>query len=217
MTGIIVVQVNEGGASVVVDGRRVEAVGAEVRFRVDPGNHTVVAELDGFAPATATISIAGGQEQSVALRLVAVKATGGKPDDIEPARVAPSLVVPESTPEPSANPRDRPRGTRWYSDTWGWMFVGGGVAIVAVGTGFLLRASSLDDDADAELDAIKKLDLRDQADSRRTTGYWVLGAGGATLLVGIIKLAWHDAPASTSSARTEVVFAPAWLGLRRTF
>ncbi len=77
---------------------------------------------------------------------------------------------------------------RWYEDTFGWTLAIGGAAGIGVSTWLFLDATSLQDDADMQLDQGKRDQLRDRASSRRTTGV-VVGLGGLALLAtGVVKL-----------------------------
>ena len=53
----------------------------------------------------------------------------------------------------------------WYADRIGWALAGGGLVIGGIGAGLLVNAAALRSDADRELNAIKRQELRDKADS----------------------------------------------------
>ena len=119
-------------------------------------------------------------------------------DKPTPARSAESrldLVTTEPAPE------------RWYHDKIGWGLAGGGLLVAGVGGGFLLSASSLDDQADRETDSDERIRLRDKASSRRTTGAVLAITGVATLAGGIVKLAMYPRKRATSKSGVEVSFA----------
>ena len=78
----------------------------------------------------------------------------------------------------------------WWKDRWGWTALGAGLAVSAVGVGFLLNASNLDDEADGERDQTRLQELRDRASSRRTTGTVLAAVGGAGVAFGIVKLSF---------------------------
>ena len=209
--GTLQVQVNEPGARIVLDGRTIGESAQAVTVRAEPGSHTVAAQKAGFLTAADTVTVYAGGNSTVELRLLARPA----PPSEAPVTAPSAPVV--TKPAPSPTPERTHRMARWHSDTWGWLVAGGGVAVIAVGGGFLWSAASLDDDAGKEPDAIVRADLLERADSRRTTGYWLLGAGGVTLVAGIIKLAWHDRQSAAARRSTALTVGPGWVGLWRTF
>lgn len=77
----------------------------------------------------------------------------------------------------------------WYRDPIGWTLSGGGLAVGAVGVGFLLNAANLEDAANEESSETRKNELRDQAGNRRLFGYTLVGVGAVALVTGIVKLA----------------------------
>ena len=105
----------------------------------------------------------------------------------------------------------------WFKDTWGWVLTGTGVAVAGVGIGLLVNASGLDDDADAETDEVKRNDLRDRADSRRTMGSILAPVGAAVALVGIVKLAWPNRQRTSNRESTHVAVGMNWVGLEGSF
>ena len=114
-------------------------------------------------------------------------------------------------------PEDGYERAPWFKDTWGWVLTGTGVAVAGVGIGLLVNASGLDDDADAENDEVKRNDLRDRADSRRTMGSIVVPVGAAVALVGIVKLAWPNRQRTSNRESTHVAVGMNWVGLEGSF
>src|SRR5262249_18074198 len=77
---------------------------------------------------------------------------------------------------------------RWYEDKIGGALLGGGLAARAVGIGFLIHASSLDDDASHAVDEQTVVDLTDSAHRARVVGGILAGVGAATIAGGVLKM-----------------------------
>ena len=75
------------------------------------------------------------------------------------------------------------------SDRLALGLLGAGVVVVGIGAGLVWNASQLDDDASAENDQSRRVELMDRADGRRTAGEIAFGLGGALVIAGAIKLA----------------------------
>lgn len=111
-----------------------------------------------------------------------------------PARAgAPSMVTPRAATE-----RDEPLGrldrtNAADSPYWfGWSTLGAGVVAVGASGLLFLRASNLDDQANAEPDMRERNALRDQARTRNLIGA-VVGIGGAVLTAtGVVMLVTHS-------------------------
>lgn len=83
-----------------------------------------------------------------------------------------------TAPQP---PHEAPR--RWYSDTWGWVLAGGGVAALLAGSGLLVWGNRLEDEARSTPYQDEAASRFDEADGLHTIGAVSL-IGGAALLVG---------------------------------
>jgi tetratricopeptide (TPR) repeat protein len=102
---------------------------------------------------------------------------------------APVVLVPGPTRPP------RPAPERWYDDTWGWILVGGGLAVGGVGVWAALDAARLED---AGGDELSRADNDARAHDRRVLAVVTGGVGAALLTTGIVKLVLHDqAPSVT--------------------
>lgn len=115
--------------------------------------------------------------------------------------------------EPQA---DEPSAPRWYSDRSGWALVGGGVAGMLAGTGFLQNSSSLFDQAADEDRQSVKAELEESARTRRTIGAITGSVGLACLAVGVIKLSITDTPPPKSKS-LQVTLGPSSLSIRGSF
>jgi hypothetical protein len=76
LVGTVRLTVNEGGASVSLDGELVGTTPLDATLDVDLGRHTLVVAKSGFQTAEQTIEIAGGNEASVGVTLSARMPTG---------------------------------------------------------------------------------------------------------------------------------------------
>lgn len=77
----------------------------------------------------------------------------------------------------------------WYVDRIGWALTATGVAGLAVASGLLIDARSLDNAAKASHSAQEHHQLQDKASTRSSIGAVIGIAGAGALVTGIIKLA----------------------------
>lgn len=150
----------------------------------------------------------------------------------EAAKAAAALTDPNggstpANPAPPTDPRgsgalsiepqaEEPSAPRWYADRLGWVLVGGGVAGMLGGTGFLQNSSSLFDQAADEDRQSVKAELEESARTRRTIGAITGSVGLACLAVGVIKLSITDTP-SPKSKSLQVTLGPSSLSIRGSF
>jgi len=93
----------------------------------------------------------------------------------------------------------------WYADATGWIVAGTGTVSLGVGLGFLVSASNLQSDADAEDRQLVRQELRDRAEDRTIAGAIVGSVGIALLSAGIIKLAITDQQRHWSSVQSHLL------------
>ncbi len=126
-------------------------------------------------------------------------------------------VAPTSAPATSPTTPTPPREgrTRWYSDTWGWILVGSGVAAGGVGLGFLLSSNHLEDDLQTATESDRP-GLRSSIDGRRTIATIGFVAGGALVAGGIVKFALHPSKKNADYA-TRASIRPGWIVLQGRF
>lgn len=123
--------------------------------------------------------------------------SGGATTPPQPVVVAP---VQQAAPE---GPTER-----WYQDWFGWGLAGTGVVGVAVGTGLLLDASSINDEANHTSNQQQQTALHQKADTRSLLGT-VIGIGGIGLLAtGVIKLAVHPHASPSRASALDVGVSP---------
>lgn len=79
----------------------------------------------------------------------------------------------------------------WYEDSLGWGLTGGSVVVGATAIYLLISASTVDDEADREMNETRRAQKRDQAQVRRIGGYVLSGIGLTMLGIGTARLIIH--------------------------
>jgi len=158
--------------AVKVDGQQVPSAALDRPRLVNPGPHEVVAAARGFAEARQSVTVAEGGAGSVELTMTE-----------DPDAAAPPPVLPTSTSGPAIRPTEPPPPTEpaRVNRTVPLIFIGGGVAALAVGGTF--GALGLSQASDA-----KRRDGPD-ADAARTKGIVAdvaLGVGVVAVGVGVV-------------------------------
>jgi hypothetical protein len=120
--GRLVLKLQPSAASVSIDGTPLD-VSADEGVVLGLGEHILVVEADGYAPHKQTLSIAGGDLQT--LKVVLVKTLVSAP---------PGLAATQRVAAP-AKPR------RWYKSPWLWTTLGVVVLGAAAGTTYALVRS----------------------------------------------------------------------------
>jgi tetratricopeptide (TPR) repeat protein len=130
--GELLLETQPSEALVVIDGRAV----SERRFKLDAGDHTVVASQPGFQSRDLTVTIVGGQQLHAQLVLPALA--------VSPSQVAAAAPLASATPQASSENDSQPGiAERW----WFWTAIG---AVVVGGTvSALLIAQSHGDKSDS--------------------------------------------------------------------
>ncbi|XXY45683.1 PEGA domain-containing protein [Sorangium sp. So ce269] len=118
--GAVTVTVGVAGAEVLVDGKVVGRAPVEGELFVEPGEHRVEARLEGYAPASQTVSVAKGGTAEVALAMAlakreaqastGVKTEGGKS---APGAGAGAPVVEQPPAGPVEPPPPPPEKRSW--------------------------------------------------------------------------------------------------------
>ena len=209
--GALSIQVNVDGAEVFVDGRSIGRSPFSDEVYVDPGARTLEAKLGGYSPSKRPIAAARGSWQSVALVLRVSGAAHG-----EAPLPPPPLVVETRSRAP--------------------LFVGGGVALAAIGagvTGLLLSRSSatlaesqfeqlkssggagacLDAANQAACDALDR-SYRDKAMYRSVSiaGFATAGAALGVILTYALASGGKAHPARSTGLQVEVLAGPSLAG-----
>lgn len=140
------------------------------------------------------------------LRAAAVVAPRPPDPEREPLPVTPSQPTSSASTSALPPPPPPPVPPSRLTDTAALVVLGGGAVVAAFGAGFLWHTGELDDDSRAPgLDERSRAALADRAGTWRTIGAVSLAAGGATLIVGAIKLA---IPQSAPTPRSAMALYP---------
>jgi len=133
-----------------------------------------------------------------------------------PTAPGPSGPMPSAKTKttPVANPAAGPSDNHipWHSDKLGWAITTAGLVGLGLGGGMFLSASSLDDQADAEDDQMKREQFRKDADSRRTFGTVSSLVGAALIVGGVIRLISNPQPKRVK-ANVSLAIGARWVGV----
>lgn len=183
------------GAQVFVDDRAAGPRGrTPVEFDLAAGSHLVIAELEGHEPAEDRVEAGLGRPIELTLRLRAIPAPPALPPPVVEAKPPAPAATP--SPRPHAPPR---RG--WLRPT-GWTAIGLGVAALAVGGVFAVKASGRGNDYDALYDescgpmgcapeAVDDLEAKfDEGQKFERVAWAAFAAGGVLATGGVALLLW---------------------------
>ncbi len=124
-----------------------------------------------------------------------------------PTEPAPTPLIGPTTPAPRIDQKMPAKLAPWYSDSVGWVLVGGGTVATTAAVLLLLKASSAEDEANAEPVLSRREELRDSASTWRLLGGVSAAVGAGLVISGVVKLAIKP------SRTTEVTVAPTGGGL----
>lgn len=195
----LVVQVEEPGAELSVDGEMLGKAPLSRQMRVNAGKHEVVVRSADGTLKTQNITLEPGEERQLHFGAVAgspVQATGSRREE-KPA-----------SPPPSAQPRQVP----WVA--WG---VTGTLGLATAITGAVALGARSDERAEQERQGVKPADLsaaRDKVENLALATD-VLLAG--TALAAGVSLYLTLRPSPTTTAQTALIISLGQLSLRRTF
>jgi len=127
----------------------------------------------------------------VAAQQPAEPAPVAPPAPVEPAPVAPVSAVSPSPANAVPPPLPRPPPQAWYRDPLALALLGTGVVATGIGTGLLVYAHSLDEDSRNATTIDDARRFGDQARSRGNIGLVTLGAGGALVIAGVVRIVLH--------------------------
>ena len=200
--GVVVVKIPQEGAFVTIDGHEVGRGVAEVRERLLPGPHTLVATLELHQTLTRRIHARPGIEQPLEVELGAERIK----------------VVVEKQPV-----RFEQRFAGWVP----WATMGTGVGLALAGGALHYSAAQDFRDFDALVasqvqvgDMSKDVDdsLKRQGDIKQTTAVSLYAAGGAALATGLVLLFINrPRPAYGEARGARVVFGGTSVGLALDF
>ncbi len=203
--GVMHLKLNVPGAKIAIDGRALGESQSLDEVFVEPGAHTFVAELAGYANATATETATAGSRNEVTLTLV-------KEAPVERTELP-------KPPNPIVEPVPRSKLPGIVVGATGGVGLGVGLALLAIGGG---KGTSADDllsqvrtregidvvcPKAAECAEIKS--LRSTRDNDVNAGRVLVGIGSAALVVGVAYLLWPQAkPESTGKVRVAPMASP---------
>ncbi len=173
------VRVDHAGAEILLDGASIGLAPLSAPLVVDVGEHTLVAQADGFAPQTITLSLAGGDQREASFNLVPV-----------PKPVERTVVIERPTPR-HVEPAEPAHRKVWL----GWATTGAlaasAVVLEIVGAS---AASELNHDVNSAGATRAGLDA-----DRSRAKTWLVAAdvvGGAAIVAGGVSLYFQLTPSA---------------------
>ncbi len=206
LTASLVVQVDQAGAEVRVDGKVIGEAPFAKELRLSPGSHTLEVRLEGYEPAKIEVELAPRQQATQTITLERASSTPPAPTTTPPTGTAPG---------PPPTPPDEGSGAL---GTTGWITGVVGLAALAGGGVTGIWALSLDGDlADACTEGMCPADRGSDIDrlDALTTATNVLLPVGATLTAAGIVMLLVDPPTSPTApdtARLDLSLGPGLLG-----
>ncbi len=183
------------GATLTLDGNEVSAVLVGVPMPVDPGEHTLEATAEGFKPASAKVTVAEGQRETLELKLLPEESAA--PVAAAPADT-PAATPTTSSPDAPADPGPTDSGGSSGMRIGSYVAFGVGAVGLGLGTVFFLDGKSKSDEADAYFDehvdsngnlnpqeAAEQNQLDDNADSATNLGVMGFVVGGVGVAAGV--------------------------------
>ncbi len=199
--GVVVVKIAQDGAHVAIDGREIGRGPAEVRVRLLPGPHTLVATLDGHQTLTRRLEVEAAKPLPLAVQL-----------EIEKVKV----VV-----EQQAVRYERPYPT-WVP----WTTVGGGVALALVGGALHYSAAQDFDEFDALVEAAVSSgheaatvdqSARESGELKQIAAISLYAVGGAAIATGVVLLFFNRPQPVEPGPRARVMFGGTSVGVAVDF
>lgn len=191
------------GAQVSIDDKPLARAEWAIPFAVDPGQHTITVQAQGYKTRTESVTITGTGETRVTVG--ALEKEEAAPVEAAPAPApAPEPQEPKTAPEPVAEAPAAHGGSR----TLGWIVGGVGVVALGVGAGFGFDALALKGRADSHCPN-RQCDAAGLADiSSAKTVATVSTVGLAVGVVGVGAGAWLLLRSSSSSNAARASVAP---------
>lgn len=116
---LLIVRTTPRNAQIEIDGQVVGFADPEIKRRVYPGTHRIVAQLRDHETTDLSIELFAGETKTVDVKLKPLK--GASP--------------PPQPPTPAPTTPDEPRGVRWGP----WLTIGAGAVVATAGVVFLVR------------------------------------------------------------------------------
>lgn len=201
LSASLVVEVDQTGAEVWIDGKLVGRSPLSETMYLSPGAHEVEVRLEGYEPKKTRVELLS--RQTTTERVVLVKVA--PPNEPPPRPLSPPPVVPS----PKAPPPEPERSTALT--TAGWITAGTGAALLVGGTVTGIWALSVDssleqDCVDGHCPPSRSSDI-DRLDTLATTTNVLLGVGVAVTTAGVFMLLSDAPPGREKDAAPGVGFA----------
>jgi len=200
------IRVDQLGALVRVDGKDLGRSPDLEEAIVPPGRHTVNVELDGFEPASQTVTLVAGSTQSVVFRLRPVGDRGRAPES--------SDVVPG--PDMAATDEAAP-GRKKLLSTLGFALTGVGVALLAGGVVTGVMAQKKQNELDDMCDGFacpdnRYVGVQDSRNQLALTTDILLPTGGVLAATGVVLVIIASTRREQGPAGESVVRCAPWIG-----
>ncbi|MBW2454753.1 MAG: PEGA domain-containing protein [Deltaproteobacteria bacterium] len=210
LTAALVVQVDQAGAEVMVDGKVIGHTPLPEELWLSPGSHTIEVRLEGYEPAKVQVELVPREQTTRQITLE--QATSA------PAPPPPDKPQPDGdpAPEPPLPPPDEGTGPL---TTAGWITGAVGLAALAGGAVTGIWALSVDGDlADACTDGNCPVDRGtdiDRLDTLTTTTNVLLPLGATFTAAGIVMLLVDQptSPRSDDAPRLGLSLGPGLFGI----
>lgn len=200
LTALLTVQTRPEGAAVSVDGAAMGTTPWALPVRLTIGEHSVQAQLDGYAPQINTINLRPRDSASLVLELApALPVTPPSPAPPPPASDKSPVVTAPAEPRPSPQPSAEANGSTSAWKSLGWVGVAVGGAALAIGASSGLRALDVDERLSRVCEsghcAISEAATIDRLERLTTAASLWTGVGGLLVTGGLTLALW---PSSTT-------------------
>lgn len=194
----LVTQVND--AVVQLDGASLATVLLDGKpFRIDPGDHTIVARATGYAMVTKKVQVPQGATTNVEIALER------------------DATPPSTQPQPSREVTEPPHDPAKQKSNVLPIALGGGAVVLLV-TGVVSYVVAGNAQSDARTDCLTKTACDSPRKKVRTFDALALGGFvGAAGLGALAIITWTTSSSSGSTRTTRVVASPTSLGVEGTF
>jgi len=207
LTGSLLVEVNEPGAEIQVDGELIGKSPLPEPIRLSVGNHRVDVTLEGYTSMSVQVNLASREEKT---EKVALRRAQPEPAPAPPPATAPGPPRPVT---PLVDPVAEAPGTGVR--TGAWVATGAGLALVAAGTATGVWALTLDrgleNDCIREHCPVDRADDIDRLNRLGPTTNVLLTVGAVATATGVTLLV-VDRPRHDVARRLRLVGGPRFLG-----
>jgi hypothetical protein len=212
----VIPELEPENADVLVDGAELDRRAGEPVF-LEPGQHFVTAEADGYEPVNQVIEAVAGGELTVKFVLPRSPRAKAAAASDDPARAKRARRAAES--EPASDPTQDSHALQQGTSLYLGLIIGGGVTLAAagVGVGYTLSANKSQRKAEDMVDEVggssgcvdrasrpqacdRLAEEADAVDRKRNTSYIAFGVAGAAALGTVTYLFWPGLTGSGSNS-----------------